>query len=194
MYNDLTVIIMAGGKNKALGVPKLYFSHKNKMLWEYQYNFFRHYTDNVIVSGLDTDPLENRVASLLEALKQVRTPKVLVVDICHQYLTDESIQKLLQSKKPSATLAIKSRNNLFNKAKMSFVDTDKHLDILPVQLFDTRLLQNCFHNNYSQILNKDSKDFCYLLSLYLGLVPDIIICKAIDAQKIIDKTTAKFLY
>ena len=193
MYNDLTVIIMAGGKNKALGVPKLYFSHRNKMLWEYQYDFFRRYTDNVIVSGLDTDPLNNRVASLLEALKVINTSKVLVVDICHQYLTDESIQKLLNSKKPSATLAIKSRNNLFNKAKMSFIDTDQHLDILPVQLFDTNLLFNCLKNNYSKTLNKDTKDFSYLLSLYLGLIPDIIICKAVDAQKIVDKTTIKFL-
>ena len=180
MYNDLTVIIMAGGKNKALGVPKLYFSHRNKMLWEYQYDFFRRYTDNVIVSGLDTDPLNNRVASLLEALKVINTSKVLVVDICHQYLTDESIQKLLNSKKPSATLAIKSRNN-------------QHLDILPVQLFDTNLLFNCLKNNYSKTLNKDTKDFSYLLSLYLGLIPDIIICKAVDAQKIVDKTTIKFL-
>lgn len=193
MDKDLTVVVMAGGKNKKFGVPKLYFSHKSKLLWEYQYDFFYNYTPNIVVSGLDADPLENRVSSLLEALKLVKTKKVLVVDICHQFLSSDSIDKLLSSSKPSATLAIKTRNNLFNKKRMSFVDTDEHLDILPVQLFDTDILKKCLFQNYNKIQNKDIKDFAYILNMYLGLVPDIIYANAIDSQKIIDKTNSIFL-
>ena len=193
MDRDLTVVIMAGGKNKKFGVPKLYFSHKSKLLWEHQYDFFYNYTRNIVVSGLDADPLENRVSSLFEALKLVKTRKVLVVDICHQFLSSDSIDKLLASSKPSATLAIKTRNNLFNKKRMSFVDTDGHLDILPVQLFDTEMLEKCLLQNYNKIQNKDIKDFAYLLNMYLGLVPDIIYATAIDSQKLIDKTNTAFL-
>lgn len=193
MFNDISAIIVAGGQDKTFGVQKLYFSHKRKLLWEYQYDFLIDIVPQVIICGLDSDPKATRLESLAEALRLVNTRRVLVLDLEQIFLTHKDLEIICSKKKPSVTLCKKSEANMFCKSSLSFIETDSYLNIIPVQLFDTSLIKNCIYNNITRIKNKNTKDFCSVLQKYANIVPELVYADSSSAKRLVDRTDIKFL-
>jgi len=151
--DNVTTIIMGGGKGTRLGIPKIYYQFRGKPLWSIMYDKFIEYTKEVIIVGLDTDSRATRNASLLEALKLVKTEKVLVIDISMPLVSNTSIERILSLQRfKSVTLGYFLNESVYNAHTKSYDSTNDAFLAQPIQLFDKELL-------FSSLLDNENENF-----------------------------------
>lgn len=189
--DEITTIIMGGGKGTRLGTPKIYYQFRGKPLWSIMYDKFIEHTASTIIIGLDTDPKSTRNASLLEVLKTVKTKKVLVVDITVPLITDISIQRLLSLSKhsKSATLGYFLNESVYNSYTKTYDSTNDAFKVEPIQLFDTDLLLSVLLDTP----NENFKEFTEVIYKQTNCAPKIVEVSPLETYKLITKDDARII-
>lgn len=169
MLNDVTIIMLTDSNTKKLGMPKVFYQFKGKPLWSVQYDKFIDLCSNIIIVGLDIDSRPTRVESLLLALKQVKTDKVLIVDLDLPLLSSSLIEKILNLKDyDSVTAVTYFEENIFDSKNKGYLNSVNLMRIHPIQLFTTRLLLDCLLNYKG---SSDLKEFTNLIFDNTNIIP-----------------------
>lgn len=188
MENNITTIIMAGGKGTRLGIPKIYYQFRNKPLWSILYDKFTKYTETVLIVGLDIESEKTRIKSLIQALKLVKTDKVLVVDITMPLITDFLIERMISkaAKNPSVSAMTYVDETIFNMAD-KYYDSSKTLCKLePIQIFDKdALLQALLETDLDE-----AREFAELFKQATQIDPFLIEAGFLETYKLITKEDA----
>jgi molybdopterin-guanine dinucleotide biosynthesis protein A len=188
--NNLTIIIMGGGKGKRLGIPKVFYQFRGKALWSILYDKFSNFTKEIIIVGLDIDSASTRKDSLILALKQVKTDKVLVVDINMPLLSLNSIQKLIDKINYDSVSAITWLDEtIFDNTSKQYNTNSQKCVIEPLQLFHKELLLECLLKDS----NKDEIEFSNLIFKQTGIVPVMVEIPRLEAFKLINKDDAHII-
>ena len=188
MENNITTIIMAGGKGTRLGIPKIYYQFRNKPLWGILYDKFSKHTQSVLIVGLDIESEETRINSLIQALKQVRTDKVLVVDITMPLISDFLIEKLIQkSAKHTSVSAMTYVDETIYDMRTKLYDSSISLcKIEPIQIFDKDVLFQAL----LETTTDDAKEFSEIYKQATGIDPFLIEAGFLEVYKLITKQDA----
>ncbi len=188
MENNITTIIMAGGKGTRLGIPKIYYQFRNKPLWGILYDKFSKHTQSVLIVGLDIESEETRINSLIQALKQVRTDKVLVVDITMPLISDFLIEKLIQkSAKHTSVSAMTYVDETIYDMRTKLYDSSISLcKVEPIQIFDKDVLFQAL----LETTTDDAKEFSEIYKQATGIDPFLIEAGFLEVYKLITKEDA----
>ena len=188
MENNITTIIMAGGKGTRLGIPKIYYQFRNKPLWGILYDKFSKHTQSVLIVGLDIESEETRINSLIQALKQVKTDKVLVVDITMPLISDFLIEKLIQkSAKHTSVSAMTYVDETIYDMRTKLYDSSISLcKIEPIQIFDKDVLFQAL----LETTTDDAKEFSEIYKQATGIDPFLIEAGFLEVYKLITKQDA----
>ena len=188
--NNLTVIIMGGGKGKRLGIPKVFYQFRGKALWSILYDKFNNFTKEIIIVGLDIDSASTRKDSLILALKQVKTEKVLVVDINMPLLSTNSIQKIIDKINYDSVSAITWLDEtVFDNVSKQYNSNSQKCVVEPLQLFHKELLLECLLKN----TNKDEIEFSNLIYKETGILPVMVEIPKLETYKLITKDDAHII-
>jgi 2-C-methyl-D-erythritol 4-phosphate cytidylyltransferase len=188
--NNLTVVIMGGGKGKRLGIPKVFYQFRGKALWSIIYDKFSEFTKNIIIVGLDIDSASTRKESLLLALKQVKTDKVLVVDINMPLLTLNSIQKIIEKVNYDSVSAVTWLDEtVYDHSSKTFISNPQKCIIEPLQLFHKDLLIECLLKD----TNKDETEFSSIIFDQTGILPIMVEIPKLETYKLINKNDAHII-
>jgi molybdopterin-guanine dinucleotide biosynthesis protein A len=188
--NNLTVIIMGGGKGKRLGIPKVFYQFRGKALWSILYDKFNNFTKEIIIVGLDIDSASTRKDSLILALKQVKTEKVLVVDINMPLLSTNSIQKIIDKINYDSVSAITWLDEtVFDNVSKQYNSNSQKCVVEPLQLFHKELLLECLLKD----TNKDEIEFSNLIYKETGILPVMVEIPKLETYKLITKDDAHII-
>jgi 2-C-methyl-D-erythritol 4-phosphate cytidylyltransferase len=188
--NNLTVIIMGGGKGKRLGIPKVFYQFRGKALWSILYDRFSEFTKNIIIVGLDIDSASTRKDSLILALKQVKTDKVLVVDINMPLLSLNSIGKIIEKINYDSVSAITWLDEtVFDNQSKAYNSNPQKCIIEPLQLFHKDLLLECLLKD----TDRDETEFSKLIFNQTGILPVMVEIPKLETYKLITKNDAHII-
>ncbi len=188
--NNLTVIIMGGGKGKRLGIPKVFYQFRGKALWSILYDRFSEFTKNIIIVGLDIDSASTRKESLILALKQVKTDKVLVVDINMPLLSLNSIGKIIEKINYDSVSAITWLDEtVFDNQSKAYNSNPQKCIIEPLQLFHKDLLLECLLKD----TDRDETEFSKLIFNQTGILPVMVEIPKLETYKLITKNDAHII-
>lgn len=169
MLNDVTIIMLTDSNTRKLGMPKVFYQFKGKPLWSIQYDKFIDLCSNIIIVGLDVDSRPTRVESLLLALKEVKTEKVLIVDLDLPLVSTSFFDKILNLKDyDSVTAVTYFEENVFDTKNKNYFSSQDLVKIHPIQLFTTRLLLDCLLNYKDK---NDLKEFTNLIFQNTNIIP-----------------------
>ena len=188
MENNITTIIMAGGKGTRLGIPKIYYQFRNKPLWGILYDKFSKYTQSVLIVGLDIESEETRIKSLIQALKEVRTDKVLVVDITMPLISDFLIEKLIQksAKHSSVSAMTYVDETVYDMQTKNYDSSISLCKIEPIQIFDKDVLLQCL----METTIEEAREFTEIYRQATGVNPFLIEAGFLEVYKLITKQDA----
>ena len=141
-----------------------------------------------MIVGLDIESEETRIKSLIQALKEVRTDKVLVVDITMPLISDFLIEKLIQkSAKHSSVSAMTYVDETIYDMRTKLYDSSISLcKIEPIQIFDKdALLQALLETDLDE-----AREFAELFKQATQIDPFLIEAGFLETYKLITKEDA----
>lgn len=191
MLNDVTIIMLTDSNTKKLGMPKVFYQFKGKPLWSIQYDKLIDVCPNILIVGLDIDSRPTRVESLQLALQQVKTDKVLIVDLDMPLLSSALIEKIINLKDYDLVTAVTYfEEDIFDSHNINYYSSNSLMKIQPVQLITTRLLIDCLMN-YN--FKKDLKEFSKLIFENTKIIPIFVEANERELIKLNSKEDASLI-
>ena len=153
--NNYTCVILAAGKGKRFGFEKQYFMWKNRMLWQYAYSMATEACNNVMIVGMDIDGGNTRQESVLRALKQVKTPRVVLLDVSTPLVSEAEIEALGKSNEPSISYGRRPEASLVIE-NGKYIRASSAMIIQTPQGFDTELLLKAHYKTNLRDVEEDT--------------------------------------
>lgn len=178
---------MAGGKGSRLGMPKIYYQFRNKPLWSIVYDKYLNHTQSVLIVGLDIEYEKTRIKSLIQALKTIKTEKVLVVDINMPLISDYLIERIVSKSDHSSVSAMTYVDEtIYNMADKYYDNSLNLCKLEPIQLFDKdALLQALLETE-----EVEAKEFTEIFKNATGVQPILVEAGFLETYKLITKEDA----